>query len=100
MARPHIVVFGKPDWDGYKANIYSTILDLSDRKGHGELGTENWNDEINSFEIKSGIWKIYEHHSRGGKATPELGPGRYRTRDFGFPEDSVTGLEVIRETEP
>lgn len=73
MARPHIVVFGKPDWDGYKANVHSTILDLSDRKGHGELGTENWNDEINSFEIKSGIWKIYEHHSRGGKATPELG---------------------------
>ncbi|MBN9448199.1 MAG: hypothetical protein J0I67_15010 [Bosea sp.] len=72
MARPHIVVFGKPDWDGYKANVHSTILDLSDRKGHGELGTENWNDEINSFEIKSGIWKIYEHHSRGARRRRSL----------------------------
>ena len=79
-----------------QADIFRRVLAHSDRMGHDELGTEHCNDEIDLFELRCGICRTHEHRSRGGKAASKLGPGRYQTRDFGFPEDSVAGLDAIR----
>jgi len=72
----------KDDFDGAE-------LDLTKVK-KGFLGLEGrWNDKVNYIRVKSGIWRLYEHHNRGGQHW-DYGEGLHFVGDKG-----ISGFEPI-----
>lgn len=64
--------------------------------GHNDFG--NWNDEISSFNVVSGVWQFYEHINFGGLATQEFGPGtKGNCEEFGFPSKWISSIRLVRE---
>lgn len=57
----------------------------------------NWNDELQSFEVISGRWRLFEHVGFGGLGTQEFGPNTRIANcvDAGFPNKWVSSIQQV-----
>jgi hypothetical protein len=59
----------------------------------------NWNDEICSWRVNSGQWRMFENVNFGGLGTQILKPGDHvrSCPDAGFPNNWVSSIQLISE---
>lgn len=90
QVKAHIVVFEHSNFRGRHRHIYNEESDLNHKEDRG------LNDNISSFVVTSGIWKLYRHSGFSGAYDREFGKGMYsRTKDYDVENDSISSLKSI-----
>lgn len=87
---PHIIVFKHVNFRGSHRHIFGEETNLN----HHE--DKSLNDEISSFVVLSGDWKLYRHSNFSTPYDRTFGPGEYpRAADVDVENDQVSSLKVV-----
>lgn len=87
----HIIVFQHANFRGHHRHIFGMESNLN----HPE--DRSLNDQISSFVVISGTWKLYRHSSFRVSLGGEYGPAEYRwVGSAGVQNDQVSSLRCIR----
>lgn len=88
-------IFKHPNFDGPGHVLTKSVADF--RTLSLGLPGENWNDEVSSIRIASGVWRFYEHINFQGTHC-ELGPGEYGSIwQHGIANDSISSAQLVSE---
>jgi hypothetical protein len=93
-----IEIYDEISFGGRKATLSESEGDLRNiSHGFGQLG--NWNDEIQSFKVISGTWRLFEHTGFGGLGTQpfKAGASIANCQDAGFPNKWVSSVQKISD---
>ena len=87
----HIIVFQHANFRGHHRHIFGMESNLN----HPE--DRSLNDQISSFVVISGTWKLYRNSNFRVPLGSEYGPGEYRwVGSAGVQNDQVSSLRCIR----
>ncbi|MGZ8367633.1 MAG: beta/gamma crystallin-related protein [Candidatus Binatia bacterium] len=93
-----IWVHDQPGQGGHGVHFTNSVPDLREVHGRGLGGTANWNDEIQSFFVESGVWQLFEHIGYLGLGTQHFGPGtKGNCPEFGFPNNWISSIKKISD---
>jgi hypothetical protein len=87
----HIIVFQHVNFRGHHRHIFWMENNLN----HPE--DNSLNDQISSFAVISGTWKLYQHSNFIAQLGGKYGPGEYRwVEAVGVKNDQVSSLRCIK----
>jgi hypothetical protein len=91
-----LVAFDEINFAGERLEVSDSISDLTTR-GHGFGQAGNWNDEIQSFYVESGSWRLFENTQYGGLGTQTFTGGNRiaNCQDAGFPNKWVSSIQKV-----
>lgn len=101
---PLLKIYKELNFGGTPLEVIGSKPNLKevDDSSIGPIVISNWNDEIQSFEVISGWWKMFRDvgfDPNTNMATQKFGPGTRiaNCQDAGFPNKWVSAIQYIGE---
>lgn len=95
-----IILYVDSNFGGLHTHMFQSTSDFTQvalgGKGSGING--NWNDQVSSFVIVSGVWQFFVDVQFGRQqgAPQGLGPGLYSfVEDFGIDNDALSSIQLV-----
>ena len=87
MHQRHCIIFQHRNFRGHHRHIFTQEQNLT----HGE--DSSLNDNVSSFVVLSGTWKMYRHANFQTPYDGDFGPGAYSwVGDVGIDNDDMSSL--------